>query len=292
MKFYLFLIGFFCVGVTGLNAQDEVYYYAANYRPVEDIENAIHFKEVFHRSERAHIVKSYSRNGDQWEPVGRRKIVNKKSGYQLIKIRSVLFFSDKIHRYYEILPDGKFHFSEAKDGQELRNGYATKLIPLSLEGKLTEYYSNGNLKSIAYYQNNQLIRNENWLRDGSEYINNFFYSVDKEPEYKPGFGMFRNFILANLRSSGYDITKVDEKIVLGWVVMEDGNIAGVHRVEGKLKKLSEILINIVENLPGTWSPAKLGGENVRYYMTIPFNFRQDFESFDTIELNDGYLIWD
>ena len=292
MKLYIFFIVLICVGVTGLKAQDEIYYYAANYRPVDDIEKAIHIKEVFHRSDRVHIVKSFSRDQDQWEPVGRRKIIDRKKGYQLIKIRSLLFFSDKVQRYYNVLPGGNFHFREVKEGQELRNGTAKKLIPLTLEGKLTEYYPNGNLKSIAWYENNQLVRNENWLRDGTEYIDNFFYSVDKEPEYKPGFGMFRNFILANLKSSGYDITKVDEKIVLGWVVMEDGNIAGVHRVEGKLKKLSEILINIVENLPGTWSPAKLGGENVRYYMTIPFNFRQDFESFDTIELNDGYLIWD
>ncbi|MFW5820146.1 MAG: hypothetical protein ACOCWA_02565 [Bacteroidota bacterium] len=249
-------------------------------------------KEIIRRAGKVYIIKNYVKKDGEWKKAERRKIKQPEEGHYVIVTRTALFFADRIHRFYEKLPGGKYSFREVFEGQEIRNGTATQLTPLHLDGKVTEYYANGVRKSVSYYENNQLVSNENWLESGKKYIDDIFYSVNKVPEYNLGYGMFRNYILGGLKASGYNISEVDDKIVLGWVIMENGEIAGVHKIEGKLIKLSELLINLVENLPGGWAPAKLENKNVRYYMTIPFNFRQDFGSFDTIELNDGYLIWD
>lgn len=290
----LFLILILFSGFHFLHSQDDLYYYyyASNYKPVDSKENAIQMKEIVRRASDVYIIKNYVKKDGEWEKAEKHKIKETEEGHLVIITRTILFFADRIHRYYEKLPGGKYSFREFVDGQEIRNGTAKQLIPLHLDGKVNEYYPNGNRKSVSYYENNQLVSNENWLKSGKKYIDNIFYSVDKVPEYSLGYRMFRDYILGGLMASGYNISQVDEKIVLGWVIMENGEIAGVHRVEGKLKKLSELLIHLVEDLPGDWKPAKLENEIVRYYMTIPFNFRQDFESFDTIEFRDGFLIWD
>ena len=54
------------------------------------------------------------------------------------------------------------------------------LEPLLFEGEVTEFYSNGNKKSISVYKNNELVWNKNWLENGEKYIDNIFYSVDKD----------------------------------------------------------------------------------------------------------------
>ncbi|MFW6223164.1 MAG: hypothetical protein ACOC3T_06090 [Bacteroidota bacterium] len=283
---------FICLGISGLKSQDEVFYYAPNNRPVEDIEDARHMKHVFHRSKRSHVIKSYEKRDKRWMLIEHRRIRTKQKGHQVIRIGSELLFAQKIQRYYESLPGRNYIFRELKGKAEMRKGTASRLIPLHLEGTITEYFPNGNLKSISDYENNQLVSNQNWLIDGSKYIDNYFYSVDEEPNYEPGFSVFRKFILKNLESSEYDISRVNEKIVIGMVIMEDGSVAGVHRVEGKLKLLSEILIKSLEELPGSWTPAILDGEKVRFYLTIPFNFQNESEVLKNLELRNGVLYWD
>jgi hypothetical protein len=256
------------------------------------MEQARHMKSVTKKGKRRYIIKTYRKIEDVWQQMEVRKIKVLSDQLQLIRIRESFLFSTRIHRHYKEAPGGLYEFSEFIGKQEVRSGSASSLIPLHLEGKIREYYPNGQLKTLGYYENNQLQSNQNWLSDGTEYYDNIFHSVDKEPEYSLGFGSFRNHILSGIEKSGYNILEVNEKIVLGWVILEDGTLAGAHKVSGKLELLPNIIIELIESLPGDWSPAILEGQAVRYYMTVPFNFMQRSEYFDNLELRDGVLIWD
>lgn len=292
MKSLFYLLGFLFLFRVAQASERIVYYFGSNDRPVETLEEAKYMKSVSAKGKRMWIIKSYEKIDGAWQLEEIHKIKNISEELQLIRIKKSLLFSTRIHRYYNKSDTELYEFRELIGKQEVRKGSAASLIPLHLEGEVHTNYLDGQLKSVAHYKNNQLQSNINWLPDGTEYYENIFYSVDKEPEYSLGFGNFRNHVLAGVIESGYGIAEVDEEIILGWVIMEDGTLKGVHKVSGKLEVLSGIIIKQIEALPGHWNPAVLNGQQVRFYMTVPFRFTKQNEYFDNIELRDGVLIWD
>ena len=162
-------------------------------------------------------------------------------------------------------------------------------MPLYLEGTVTVYHPNGEIKSISEYHENQLISNENWISDGSKYIDSVFYSVDQEPEYQMGDEFFKAFLINKLAESKLDLTQIEDQVVIGWVVMETGQLAGAIALKGKSRQLNQILVNTVAELPGYWTPAMLNGKPVRYFMSIPLNFMQRNANFQDIEFSSGVM---
>lgn len=292
MKNFFLLSVFLVAVVTNSLGSDTIFYYAANYRPVDNAAEALFMKKLEQTSRKRFKLKFFLREDNSWHQAETYIIRKITEDHHLIRIRRTLLFSDRFQRYFSRLSTGLYKFQDINKDKEMRTGSTSSKIPLNLEGEIREYYPNGEIKTIAEYENNQLVKNKNWLKDGTEYYSDIFYSVDEVPEYKLGFGSFRNHILLGLEKSGYDITQVNEKIVLGWVILENGELVGPHKVSGKLVNLPAILVKLVESLPADWSPAKLNGRIVRYYMTIPFNFTQDSKNFDNLELRDGILFWD
>ncbi len=293
MKQYIVLLFIALSHICYVSASDSTYYYGSNYRPVNGMKEARYMIKTVKKGKKQTLMKTYYRDEGQWKQDTKRRIIAVRDGQQLIKTESSLLFSDKIMRYYEKTEEGLYTFRDMQKNTMIREGTATRIMPLNLQGVVQEYFPNGQLKSRSVYRNNQLQSNQNWLEDGTEYIDNIFYSVDSIPQYKPGNSFFRKYIMAGLKQSKYDITQVNERIVLGWVIMEDGQLVGVHQVsKGKLVKLPKILTGLVESLPGDWTPAKLNGRKVRYFMEVPFNFRNDVETLKSIELRGGMLFWD
>ncbi len=272
-------------------AQDTVYYFGGDYSPVSGIEQARFMKRVTKKSPYISIVKNFSREDSIWkdEPVLKVKTVG--DGLQVIKVRDKFLDPKVVRRSYKVISPGLYSFKEY-DNKLIREGRATNLIPLIPDDTLREYYPSGRIKTIAVYRNNHMISNQNWLQDGSAYIDNIYYAADQTPEYMKGNAYFRSFILGGLKNSGLDLTQIDDQVILGWVITEDGELTGAHVVYGKYRELNQFMVNLVSSLPGNWAPATLGGEKVRYYMTIPFNFGQSKASFDYLQLNNiGQLDW-
>jgi hypothetical protein len=148
------------------------------------------------------------------------------------------------------------------------------------------------LKSVALYRNNQLIANKTWLENGEPYISNIFRVADDIPEYSMGNQHFRHHLLKSLVDTGIDLNAINDEIIVGWVIMEDGSIEGVHCVSAKNKGLGKLMAGIISELPGEWVPAHIEGNAIRYYMELPFKFSVYEEHFDAIEMSSGYLIYD
>ena len=178
---------------------------------------------------------------------------------------------------------------EKEKNLTIREGFTTRTLPLHLNGTVKEYHSNGELKSVSLFENNQLISNENYLRDGSKYIDSIFFSVDKEAEYKFGESFFNNYILQSLAQSKLDLSQIDDEVIIGMVIMETGRIEGVIALQGRSAQLNNYLVQLVSSIPGEWQPATLNNKKVRYFMRLPFNFRQSDVRFQDVELSGGML---
>jgi glutamate/tyrosine decarboxylase-like PLP-dependent enzyme len=105
-----------------------------------------------------------------------------------------------------------------------------------------------------------------------------------------GDRFFHNYLLQSLENSTIDLSQIDDRVVIGWVVMETGELSGVIALEGKSMQLNQFLVQTIADLPGDWQPAELDGKPVRYFMSIPLNFMHKETNFQDIELTpEGYM---
>lgn len=273
--------------------QDMVYYYGSNHKPVNSVEKAQFIKKLYKKTKKKTIIDTYTRVDDQWKLAKTEKVRSQQNGYQVVKTTTNTIYPEKIHRKFSINANGDFDFQEYADGQLVRTGTTSRLLPLHLKDTITEYFSNGQVRAISYYENNTLITNETWLKDGTKYVDNLFFSVDRLPEYSMGKEYFQNFVMKSLEAARVDLNQYNGVVTLGWVINENGELQGAHVLAGQYSGLGKLLADIVEDLPGKWEPAHLNGKKVNYFMKFPINFDNDahLQKFDGVEYSDGYLMW-
>lgn len=289
---FLILVCFLAM-ISKLNGQT-VYYYGVNSRPVEFAEDARMKKELRQKSEiryflKTSVVSNSDKKNDGWLITEKEKIRIGKDGILYIRKNAENYFSKKIHREMIKREDGIYEFSESDEGKVLRTGFSSRYLPLHLEGRVTEYHSNGKVKSISQYSNNQLISNQNWLKNGDKYIDSIFFSADREPEYKMGPDFFHKYILQNLYNSDIDLTQIQDMVEVAWVIMENGEMDGVFILSGSYQELNQILVKTIAEMPGEWQPAILDGKAVRYFITVPLNFSHLASRFQDLELSGGVM---
>ncbi|MGW8314075.1 MAG: hypothetical protein ACWGNV_00635 [Bacteroidales bacterium] len=276
--------------ISGLAAQ-EVYYFGVNSEPLEHSEQAIQRKEVVYRNDHKLTISTEQQTGDQWVRVSREKISSNGQREWVIRYRAEDLFSSKFYRQYEETEPGHYFFREYSLTSDIRRGSTSRKFPLSLEGEVTEYYPGGAVKSVSEYHDNQLIANKNWLEDGTPYIDSIFYSADLEPEYEYGPDFFRNYIVQKLARSEWDLSQIRDLVIIGWVIMENGEMKGIRAMEGKSEQLNSYLVNIISEIPGKWQPARLNGKTVRYFMRYPFNFQVRDVNFQEVGFSTGQLYY-
>ena len=275
-------------------------YYGVNSRPVDEEADARMKKEIIKKSEsrfiiRTSVVSNSEKKNDGWLLTEKDKIKIENNGTLYIRKDGERFFSKKIYRKMIQREPGLYEFSDSDEdleaGRVLRTGFSSTFLPLHLEGTVTEYHSNGNVKSISEYRNNQLISNQNWLRNGDKYIDSIFYSADREPEFKMGPDFFHKYLLQNLYNSDIDLTQIQDVVEVGWVVMENGDMDGVIALSGRSLQLNQFIVNTIDEMPGAWQPAMLNGKAVRYFISVPLNFQQNEINFQELELSSGTLFY-
>ena len=267
----------------------ELFYYSVNSRPVDQIEEALTLKEVDDKSDRKVVITTREKREDRWIVVSKEKIRALNGDEWKIHYKAERLFASKFYRQYRETEPGHFFFSEYTPSSTIRSGVTTGRFPIHLEGTVTEYWPNGEVKSISEYRNNQLVSNQNWLEDGTPYIDSVFYSADQEPEYEYGPEFFRKYIMQQINRSEWDLSQIQDKVVIGWVVMETGNLEGAIALEGKSRQLNQFLANVISNMPGAWQPARLNGVPVRYFMQIPLNFEVRDVNFQELDYSTGRL---
>ncbi len=271
----------------------EMYFYGVNSRPLEDEQQALTLKEVRKIAPYKYSILTKHLTEDGWEKGSRQKVrIRSENSLVIRESDPDGFFPRKIFREMGLTATGTFSFRDSDRNGVIREGTSSRFLPIHLEGELTEYYPGGQVKSISQYSDNQLTSNENWLSDGTRYTDNLFYSVDRLPEFEYGVQFFNSYLMQKLSNSELDLSQIEDRVVIGWVIMETGALDNPIALEGNSTQLKQILIGIMAALPGVWKPATLNGNPVRYFVTLPLNFYHRDVSFQNIETSSGVLIYD
>lgn len=285
---YIFL--FLALPMALMGKSDTIVFFGVN-GEIKNIEEKEIKKEITFRSDKKVKVETYKFADKDWKSVYTEKITIRKDSVFEIKVKGSEF-SGLLARIFEKQKNGIYKFTDWQEDKIKRVGYTRSKIPLIFEGTVTEYYPNGNKKSVTVYENNEMVSNVNWLENGEEYIDDVFYSVDREPRYFPGMTVMHNHILEIFDNSNLDITNLDGRIVVGFVVLENGMIDGVRVEDGFGYQLNNLAVRAFETMPGSWQPAQLDGEDVRYYQLFPITFIHHEYDFDALDFKGGMLYWE
>jgi hypothetical protein len=288
---FLYLIGltFF---LSNAYSQVNSYYYDVAFGVTETEDDAVYKREVEQKSERSYRITTYKKEEGNWILQKRMSISLKGKDLQKIKSSGSTIFPDKLKRYYHLLDNGRYYFYDVQKKDTIRMGTASSLFPLHLEDTVKLFYPKNRQRSVAVYENNRLISNQNWLVSGKEYIPDIHYFVDDTPDFIHGQGFFSEYMMEGINESDIDLSQLRDKVIIGWVVDTDGKAVGFHVVNGMFRELNALLIQLLEEMPGDWKPATVQGEPVNYYMTIPFNFIEQTSTFEMLEMSSGFMIWD
>jgi hypothetical protein len=228
---------------------------------------------------------------NEWRTLYSEKIkVNNENEY-LVRKYSNGRQTERFIRFYSWTADNTFSFVEMDNDAVIRKGSTSAKLPLCLENEVIEYYPGEIVKSKSIYQNNQLLSNENWLPDGNKYIDNVFYSVDIAPSYDLETSNLHQHISSEF--SKHKLIDIYGTILIGFVIMENGELTGARIIKGISSDINQTAMDAIETFPGKWQPALLNNEPVRFYCTMPINFKltEEFISFDMMEFTDGMIFY-
>lgn len=285
---WLLLLSFFIPFFVAAQ-HDTVYYYGVN-GTIDHIKNKDIKKEIDVVSAKRIKIKTYKLKDNSWLFLYSEKIFVINDSVYEIKIKGDEF-SGRITRRFETLGSGTFKFTDWLGETIRRTGTTKTKVPLILDGEVTEFYPLGRIKSVSEYRNNELVSNKNWLPDGNKIMDNIFYSADKEPRYKPGLVRLHEHILKTFKDSKLDISSVEGKIVVGFVVLENGTINAFRIVKGITSSFNQTALEAFETLDGDWTPAQINNHDVNYFQVFPINFIYNTYDFDSLEMKGSMLYW-
>jgi hypothetical protein len=285
----LYTILVFIVPLTVLSQNNETIWLGPNGQldPVKKVMK----KEVEYRNKRKAIVSTFQVGSGQDKLLFTEHISIKNSYESHIRVKGD-GFSESLTRTFVLNSDGMLLFTDIQNGRVRRTGSTSSRIPLILQDTIIDYYKDGTKKSVSVYRNNELVSNKNWKVNGENYIDDIFFSVEAEPLFKPGTFFLHNHVMNTFKNSLLDMSQVEGKLIVGFVVMESGDIDGIKIEQGLIPEINELAIKAFSSLNGEWQPARLNGENVRFYQLFPINFIYRKNDFDALELRGGSLYWE
>jgi hypothetical protein len=284
-----FLMFAILMAPSAFSQQLSLRYIGANGK-ITDLEHAVKVEKMIPKSQDRFFIQTLVLNDSKWEKAttAKYKLIND-STYRINENSPE--FKGVIVRTFVKLPDQRFRFRDEIKNSRVREGTAKSIAPLLLQGEVTEYYKNGNKKSVSVFENNQLVSNKNWNENGEKYIDNIFYSVDVYPTFIPGAQVINKRLITAFKGAGIDITSISGSLVIGFVVNENGKTEGVKVLKGLGQSVNTVAYDTFVNLKGDWTPAKLNNQAVKYFQVFPINFINKSQSLEFVELRGSTLHW-
>ncbi len=292
MKSLLLIL--FCISITLLTWSQEysTYYYGANGEIIDSTSKVLVYNGIKLNKNGSATVKTYRKTSTGWMDTRIERIGKEKKGIRTIRYREGTFFARFYKREMKQINPNSYSFKDYKGSRTLKKGYSSTQIPLHYDGVVTRYYTDGIAASESDYQNNYLISNRNWNQDGSSYINNIHYSADKAPVHPFGESFIQSFITTQMTEKEFPLNEVEDELLIGFVIMETGELEGVRILKGKVASVNQFFIETMEALPGLWEPARLDGKKVRYFITMPVSLKNDTPLLQDVEYTKGgQLFW-
>lgn len=278
---------FFFISATVFSQKESIVYFGTNGK-LTTLSDAISMQKITAKSSRIFKIQTYMLRATKWEIIGTEQYKKLNDSTFQIYAKGIIYKGIRFRNFSQ-QADESFKFKDVANGRILRTGYAKSIMPLLLQGQVTEYYLNGNKKSISNYDNNELGSNENWKENGEKYIDNVFYSVDTYPTFIPGNKEIYIQILKAFKDADIDVLDISGSLSIGFVVMENGTIDGIKIIKGLRPFINRIALKSFGTLKGTWTPARLNSKTVRYFQVYPINFIIKKRQFNYAEVNGNLL---
>ena len=281
------LLSFVLISVSSYAQNESVVYIGTNGK-ITDQKHALFTLKIRNKSSKTTVVQTFKLKNAEWERFHTEQYKKLNDSTYQIRANGTDFNGTIIRTFYK-KSDQHYLFREIIKGNTVRSGEATSIVPLLLDGKVKEYYSGGNQKSVSEYRNNELVSNQNWLENGDKYIDNIFYSVDNDPTFEPGMKVLHQHILKGFKDAGIDISSISGSLIVGFVVMENGTVDGVRILKGLGPNINTVAYESLKSLKGDWKSAKLNNQTVRYFQVFPINFIYKQYQFEFAELRGAIL---
>lgn len=284
---FIALISLLFLSVSGFSQEENQIFIGTNGK-ICSLEHALYIQKIKTKSPKLITVQTLHLKDSKWENfyTDQYRLIND-STYQIKTDNED--FNETIYRTFKKLDELTYQFKDFTRKNVIRTGTAESVVPLLLNGTVTEYYKNGNKKSVSDYSRNELLSNENWNEDGSKYLDNLYYSVDSDPTFVPGMQVMHQHILKGFRDAGIDLQAISGTILIGFVVLENGKIDGVKITQGIAPHLNSVAFEQFMTLKGEWKPARLNNQTVRSYQVFPINFIYKQYNFEFAELRGAIL---
>lgn len=180
-------------------------------------------------------------------------------------------------RIYKKINDSLFAFTDYyKDTVIRQMGEASNILPLILNGRVINYFKNGNISCKARYRNNRLISNQSWSESGEKDVENVFdfYQVEVEPQFNDG--KLSEFIGKQI-SYPKEARKnnIAGRVVIQFIIMEDGSVERLKILKSMHPALDEEAIRVVKLTNKKWLPGIIDAIPVRVTFVLPILFSLD-----------------
>lgn len=176
----------------------------------------------------------------------------------------------KTHKNYSNYKDKEL---DGKLKEWYENGQLRKDIDYKdgkKNGKLLTYWDNGKPKRIDVYENDKLIEGKCINSDGIETIH---YDYEKMPEFPGGINELMQYVVKETKYPNKSRKKgIEGRVLVGFIVNQNGTISDIKIVQSVNDELDEEAMRVVRNMP-KWEPGMEDGEAVRVAFNLPIKFR-------------------
>lgn len=170
--------------------------------------------------------------------------------------------------------DKLFHVRDYYPNDVLQmTGSYVSFDPQIRQGKFFWFYSNGNLRQVTEYNQNEIIDIITSFDEQGNMIESFAWAdVDTPPEFPGGLENFLRYIDDNLRYPKKAVKKgIQGRVVVAFVLDKEGKPDRVRVTKSANPMLDSEAIRVIKNSPA-WKPSFHQGESVEVSLLIPIDF--------------------
>lgn len=267
------LLSFALSGII-FGQNDTILYYKGNFKPSTKQEADRIFEVKKTKKDTYFVFEHYLNYQGEWDSSRKEriKILNDTSLiiYEIVNDK----IKDIITRGLSLQADGNYRYNDFnQEGVLIAEGQTACKFPLIKTGEVKDYHPNGILKSISIYENNQLISNQRWRKDGTKNLDNVFYITDTAPEFPYGSAGLQSIIEKSvIYPEKCQMDRIQGRVYVSFVIMEDGSLDGFEIARGIHPLLDAESIRVLKSMKYEWIPATVDGKNVKTLVTLPINF--------------------
>ncbi|POY37814.1 hypothetical protein C3K47_04585 [Solitalea longa] len=235
------LLGILAVLLISLNAHGQITYLDINYNEVKDQSLATYKMEITMTDSIAGIKKICSIDG---KPRSEESFSNLKK-----------MTLSGVSKYW-------FNSGQLKEAVSYKEN--------QLDGEVTTYYKNGQLKRKDVYKIDSLIEGRCYDSLGVEKAHTLFH---KRPQFPGGIYSLTSYLQRNLKYPSSSRKKgIEGKVMVRFTINPTGLITGAYIKQGINNELDNEALRVVNSLPN-WEPGIHDGEYVNFQFVLPVIYK-------------------